>query len=235
MNIKPELAIVIPVYNEENNIGILIRQFHELLVTHNINGRFYIINDGSTDNSKDVIEDIALHIPCIELINKENSGHGPSIYIGYQLSAKHDWVFQIDSDNQYDLAAFPELWNHRNDFDILLAERQERNASAGRSIITFFTTTLVKLFFGGSVKDINTPFRLMRTSKLSPALKMIAPNSFAPNVLITANFIKEKHRFYTLPVTLAGKDARTSKAGSYILKGVMRSFADLFLLRFNNR
>jgi dolichol-phosphate mannosyltransferase len=227
------LAIVIPVYNEQNNIQKLIEDLHESLFKNDINHYFIIVNDGSTDKSLDILDNISKTINNLKVISKKNSGHGPSIYTGYQLAAEYDWVFQIDSDYDYDLNSFITLWNNRKEYDILLAERQYRTASTVRNLLTSFTSIFVNILFGKTIKDINSPYRLLNNKKLAPILNLINPNSFAPNVLITAYFLKKGYRFFIIPATLNKNNiGRKSKAGLYILKGSVKSFIALFTLRF---
>src|SRR5215213_3572266 len=129
-----DLAIVIPLYNEERTIRTLIEDLHELLKDGKVNYSIFIINDGSTDNSLSLIDDLKKHIPNIQVVTKKNSGHGPSILQGYHLALNYNWVFQLDSDYQYSLNAFSKIWALREQYDLLMAERTFRNASLPRRI-----------------------------------------------------------------------------------------------------
>lgn len=227
------LAVVIPVFNEEKTIGPLISDLHALLAAANIPGRFIIINDGSTDNSLNILQSLAISIPGIEVITHKNSGHGPSLLKGYRLSLQYDWVFQLDSDYQYDLSVFLSLWQQREQYDLLIAERGERNASGLRDIATTISQLQVKLLYGRGIKDINSPYRLIRTKKLALALQHIKAAAFAPNILIAAYFIKNKFSIFTTSVrSITGAGERKSKMSMYIFKGCIKSFTDFFLFRF---
>lgn len=227
------LAVVIPVFNEEKTIGPLITDLHRLLTGENIPCRFIIINDGSTDNSLDILQSLAASIPGIEIITHKNCGHGPSLLKGYQLALQYDWVFQLDSDYQYELSAFLSLWKQREQYDLLIAEREERNASGLRDIATVVSRSQVTLLYGKGIKDINSPYRLIRTKKLTLALQHIKATAFAPNILIAAYFIKNKFSIFTGSVrAIEGAGERKSKMSLYIFKGCIKSFTDIFLFRF---
>lgn len=228
-----DLAIVIPVYNEENTVQELIEDFYKILSELHIHYTFFIVNDGSTDASDLKLKELTERIPGIQLFNEKNSGHGPSLLKGYQSALSHNWVFQFDSDYQYTLSAFQELWVKRNHYDLLIAERKERSASIARHWITLILRAVVRFLYGKGVSDINAPYRLMRASQLKAALQTIRPNSFAPNTLLTAFFIKKRLRIYSTHSTLRfGSLVKKSKLSLAIGKGCVRSIFDLMTFRF---
>ena len=228
-----DLAIVIPVYNEEENIQVLLDDFYKILVEEGINYTIFVINDGSSDGSLQKLESLVPSIPNLQLLSKNNSGHGPSLMKGYKLAFAHQWVFQFDSDYQYSLSAFRELWGKREGYDLLIAERKARIASWSRHGITMLLTYLTRLLYGKGIHDINVPYRLIRTSKLKAALSYIHPNSFAPNTLITAYFIKKRLRiFSTISELRQGGSIKQSKMTASIFKGCIRSILDLMTFRF---
>lgn len=227
------LAVVIPVFNEEKTIAPMVNDLHNLLTNENIAHHFIIINDGSTDNSGTILQSLSSSIPGISIISHENRGHGPSLLLGYKAALQYDWVFQLDSDYQYGLSAFEELWKNKERYDLLIGERNERNASFARDIATAISRVLVRYLYGRGVKDINAPYRLMRTTKLGLVLPLIKTTSFAPNILITAWFLKNRFPVFTTGVqSRPGAIERKSKMSGYIFKGCMRSFSDSFLFRF---
>lgn len=228
-----DLAIVIPVYNEEKTIKTLIEDLYDLLHKENISYGIFIINDGSTDNSLSLIRDLHKVIPNIELTTRKNSGHGPSVLHGYNLALNSNWVFQLDSDYQYSLNAFHKIWPLRQQYDLLIAERVFRNASFPRRIVSLILKALVFFLYGNGIKDINVPYRLMRTVVLKEALCNIKAKSFAPNTLITAYFIKKNLRIFSSAAESRDYiDSRKSKMSGHIFKGCITSIVDLILFRF---
>src|SRR4029077_19568323 len=129
MTAYAELAVVIPLFNEEKNIASLIKDWNEVFTNRKINYEFIIINDGSTDNSLTLLESTASAIPGLKLTihNQKNQGHGNAILNGYKIALRSEWIFQLDSDHQLDTSAFNTLWDNRNDYDFLLGERKKKN------------------------------------------------------------------------------------------------------------
>ncbi|MES1160916.1 MAG: glycosyltransferase family 2 protein, partial [Bacteroidota bacterium] len=192
-----ELAVVIPVFNEEKNIVDLITDWQAAVQAIPVRHRFIIINDGSRDNSLPILQTIAASAPEIEIHTQANAGHGPAILNGYRRALDTEWIFQIDSDHQHDPAVFATLWKNRNDFDFLLGERKEKNATLARKTVSFISTTIVWLLYGNRVNDVNSPYRLMRSASLKEALVLIPAGSFAPNILLTGWFVFFKKRIFT--------------------------------------
>ncbi|MBC7933984.1 MAG: glycosyltransferase family 2 protein [Rhizobacter sp.] len=227
------VAVVIPVFNEAKTIGVLINDLHRLMSSENISCHFIIVNDGSTDESLSIVESLAKSTAGIEIISHKNVGHGPSLLKGYQHALQYEWVLQLDSDYQYDLSAIPILWNKRQQYQLLVAERKQRNASGGRDIVTLVSRSLITLLYGKGLRDINSPYRLMKTSKLGLALQYIHPGSFAPNILIAAWFLKNKLPIFTTPAhAKTGAFERKSQMSWYIFKGCIKAVSDIFFFRF---
>ncbi|HLZ85588.1 MAG TPA: glycosyltransferase family 2 protein, partial [Puia sp.] len=197
---KPVLSVVIPVYNEAENLPALLRDWQPVFRSTGAPYRVIVIDDGSRDDSLRLLRDIAADDPTLEIHTQPNAGHGAAILNGYHRSADVDWVFQIDSDHQLDTAAFTRLWANRQDYDLLIAQRQEKNATAGRQRISNISRVMVRMLFGNTVSDVNSPYRLMRGERLREALERIPPRSFAPNILLTAWFVRKKSRIFTTTI-----------------------------------
>ena len=227
------LAVVIPVYNEERNIAALLRDWQPIFKSTNVPHRVILIDDGSRDGSLSILKNLQAADPTLEVHTQANAGHGPAILKGYRLADEAEWVFQIDSDHQLDTAAFSELWKNREGSDLLLAQRVEKNASSGRRIISALSLLAVRLLYGKGVRDVNVPYRLMRGNRLREALERVPEGSFAPNILITAWFIRKKSRIF-ITTTVCRKDelARASRMSLYFYRGAVRSALQTILFRW---
>jgi glycosyltransferase involved in cell wall biosynthesis len=241
-----ELTVVIPVFNEEKNIGALLHDWQDAFRSIPVRCRFMIIDDGSTDNSLSILQSMTGQMPEIEVHTQPNAGHGPAILAGYRLALGTEWIFQIDSDHQHDPAVFATLWKNRNEYDFLLGERIQKNASLPRKAVSFVSTLIVRLFYerrsksdsghsslSNKVKDVNSPYRLMHRALLKPAMSGISGNSFAPNVLLTAWFVFFKVRILTVPLSHRnGAVQRQSKMNFYFLRGCFQSIFQTISFRF---
>jgi len=236
---NPTLAVVVPVYNEQDNLIPLLRDWQPRFQEANIPFQVIFIDDGSTDSSLRLLEQV--NDPSISVVTQPNAGHGSAILRGYRLALAlgAEWVFQIDSDHQLDPAAFADLWNNRDRYDLLLAEREDKDASFGRRLISGVSRGIVHTLYGSgvsevssAVKDVNSPYRLMRAARLGEAFVEIPAGSFAPNVLITAWFVLKKSRIFTTKTRpRGGALRRRSKLSAYILRGAIRSAFQTLMFR----
>jgi dolichol-phosphate mannosyltransferase len=235
---NPVLAIVVPVYNEQDNLLSLLRDWQPVFREISLPYQLIFIDDGSTDESAGRLRDLQGADPSVEVITQANAGHGPAIVRGYRLALVAEWVFQIDSDHQLDTSAFPELWRNRDRYDLLLAERADKDASPGRQVVSAVSRWLVRALFGrgvddaGSIRDVNSPYRLMRAGCLREALEKVPPGSFAPNILLTAWFVLKKRRIFTTATRpRGGALRRRSRLNGYFLRGAVRSAFQTLLFR----
>lgn len=195
-----DLILVMPVYNEEECIADVVRQWEQTISGLGIRYSLFVYNDGSKDSTADVLSCFSGNA-SIKAINKENSGHGPTILRGYREAVKQaDWVFQCDSDGEMLPDAFPALWNRREEYDALFGYRENRIQSRGRALISAVSRAAVRLFFGQGVKDVNTPYRLMRSEIMEQFVFSIPADTFAPNVIVSGEFNRRRTRILNTPV-----------------------------------
>jgi|WetSurMetagenome_2_1015567.scaffolds.fasta_scaffold50616_3 dolichol-phosphate mannosyltransferase len=195
-----ELAMVMPVYNEEACVVSVITSWLKVLSDLEINFILLVLNDGSTDNtSKELNYFKEYH--QVKIINKANSGHGPSILMGYK-EASHlaEWIFQCDSDNEMEARYFPQLWTQRKRADALFGIRTGRQQNLQRKIITLTSRLLVRTLFGKTIVDVNVPYRLIRSEILSPVLQKIPSETFAPNIIISGAL--SKYSILNIPIPI---------------------------------
>lgn len=179
------LKVIIPVYNEEGAITEVISDWTSTLEKLKIDFLIYVFNDGSKDNTLEIIQDLSKNNDKLIVIDKPNSGHGPTILKGYKENLDAEWLFQIDSDNELRANEFEKFWKLRYDFDFLIGTRIHRDSPLPRIITTGISKLVVGFFYGNKVRDVNAPFRLMRTSKFHDDILKIPDNTFAPNLIIS--------------------------------------------------
>ena len=227
---NPELALVIPVFNEEKVIKQVINKW--LKVLKQINFKIIIVNDGSNDNTKKIIKSILTN--KIILLNKKNSGHGPTITYGYKaaLKLKPKFIFQVDSDNQFSTGDFKKFWKKRQNYDFIIGHRLVRNDPLHRLVITRILKFFIILFFGVSVKDINVPYRLMNFKVLKEGIKCINPRNIVPNILLSL-FAFKKFKYKT--EIIKHKKRKTGQvvlANWNLIKFCIRAFYEVAMFRF---
>lgn len=231
-----DVAVVMPVYNEAECIGEVLQNWISVLSGLRISYRLIVLNDGSKDNTAEVLKTFENN-PNVTVINKKNSGHGPTILHGYHKAVvAAQWVFQVDSDNEIAAEHFKALWQVRENYDAVIGIRTRRRQPLARKIISFVSRLVVALFYGTGVTDVNCPFRLMRSEVLKQILINIPENTFAPNVAISGFLALSKARLLNQPVPHINRQTGEVSIKKWRLMNVaMKSFLQIITLRFSDR
>src|SRR5215467_324391 len=103
-HVSSHLWIVMPVYNEQESVGGVFAEWLPALRQLGISFTLLALNDGSIDDTLAILQRVARANSEVEVVDKPNSGHGPTCIVGYRhaLAAGAEWVLQIDSDGQCD-------------------------------------------------------------------------------------------------------------------------------------
>ena len=199
------LYIVVPAYNESENIEALIEDWYPVVEMHNETGdsRLVIINDGSKDNTYEMLCKAAETRPLLVAQTKPNGGHGSTVLYGYRYSIEHgaDYIFQTDSDGQTLPSEFDAFWDMREQYDAIIVDRSDRQDGKGRVFVEHTLLTLLRIMFGVKMPDSNAPFRLMKSELVNKYLKVMPENYNLPNVILTTCFVKFKEKVRFVHVT----------------------------------
>lgn len=200
------LYLVMPAYNEAENIERVIEQWYTVVnacIKKGLDAKLVIANDGSKDNTFEIMEQLAAKYPNFIPLNKDNSGHGSTLLFLYRYAMNNgaDYIFQTDSDGQTDHNEFWQMFNNREIFDFQIGTRQNREDGLSRVFVTKTLRLVVWLMFHEWVEDANTPFRLMRSDKLKEIMAVIPPEYFLCNVAISAIATKWNYNIGWYPIT----------------------------------
>jgi dolichol-phosphate mannosyltransferase len=207
-----DLAIVMPVYNEEAAIREVVLEW--LPVLDDIKGFLLIMDDGSTDGTPQILRELRdCHPDRIELISHSNRGHGQTVLAGYREACQRDarFVFQIDSDGQCDPRFFPAIWRLRNDFDVIYGRRVVRRDGWTRTLATWVVRIAVFCSTGVICEDANTPYRLMRTEKLREAVDQVPPTFDLANIALAVQLKRAHWKHASVPIVFRPRLAGESK------------------------
>jgi len=202
---KNSLYIVIPAYNESENIKSVVEDWYPIVEKYNGDGssRLVIIDDGSKDDTYQIMQELAKSRPLFEPVTKMNGGHGATVLYGYKYALEHgaDYVFQTDSDGQTLSSEFHDFWNLKNEYDMVIGDRTKREDGLSRWFVTKVLKLVVHICFGVSIADVNTPFRLMEADVLCEQIKYVPEDYNLTNVLIAVLYKKNNLKMKFLPIT----------------------------------
>lgn len=235
---KDTFIIVMPTYNEENCIEKVVRSWMINVVNKHPGSEMLVINDGSRDNTKQILDKLKKEFERLKVIHKINEGHGATIVRGYVESTKtpHEWVFQTDSDDQYTPEDFRKLWEKKHKSNFILGHRAKRNDPLYRLVISRLIFLFNFIVFGVYIKDANIPYRLMRKVYLKVLLQELPKNIFAPNIFLSILAVKGEQNL--LNIQVRHKERKSGQVSIVRWKLLKACFNDvkkllLFRLRLN--
>lgn len=158
----PSVSVFFPCFNEQDNITALVEKTLETLEGLCPEFEVLIVNDGSSDDTRDRADALARAHGQVRVINHDtNLGYGAALQSGFR-EAKNDLIFYTDGDGQFDITEMPPLLELIHDCDIVSCYRLNRQDPMVRKINGWCWTRLVCLVFGLRMRDIDCAFKLYR-------------------------------------------------------------------------
>lgn len=195
----PSLSVVMPVYNEEGSIESVLAEWTEMLDRVAPDYELRVYDDGSRDGTAAILQRIAGGNPKLIASSHTNRGHGPTLMRGY-AEARGEWVFQTDSDGEMPASQFEELWKQRDAYDFLLGSRAGRDSTTHRRVLTTGSRFVTAVLFGRKVRDVNTPYRLMRNAWLRRQIARMPADAAVPNIILSGLAARTGARILEVPV-----------------------------------
>lgn len=160
----PGLSVFFPAYNDAGTIASLVITSVKVAATLTSDYEVIVVNDGSTDDTANILDELAKIYPDhVRIVHHaRNRGYGGALRTGFATAAK-DLVFYTDGDAQYDPSEMTALWSRMTDeVDWVNGWKISRSDPLHRIIIGRIYHHTVKLLFGLTVRDVDCDFRLMR-------------------------------------------------------------------------
>ncbi len=204
------ISVVVPIYNEQENLPELRRRMRAALDSTNEDWELILVNDGSRDRSAEMIRQYHAEDPRIKLINlSRNFGHQPAVTAGIH-HARGDCVILIDGDLQDPPEVIPEMvakWREGN--QVVLAERHSRGDASGARGIGFalFYPIFRRISDLPTVPDAGI-FGLMDRAVVTEFNKLPERNRFIPGLRAWLGF-RQASVFYDRKDRAAGKPKQT--------------------------
>lgn len=167
------IDIVLPVHNEAESIGSTLQEFHRVVSLENgINIRFIVCEDGSRDNTVEVLQELGQALPILLLTDKMRKGYSRAVIDGFKASTS-ELVGFIDSDGQCDPADFPAFveQHKKEDYDLVFGYRNPRRDHRMRILMSNLFGFVYRSIFSIPLRDPSCPFLLVRQNALREILR----------------------------------------------------------------
>lgn len=162
---RPDISIVIPLYNEAESLPELYNWIKRVVTSHNLSYEIIFVNDGSTDSSWSVIENLAKGDANVHGIKfRRNYGKSPALYCGFR-AARGGVVITMDADLQDSPDEIPELYRMitQDGYDLVSGYKQKRYDPLSKTIPTkLFNATARKVSGIKNLHDFNCGLKAYR-------------------------------------------------------------------------
>lgn len=160
-----DISVVIPLYNEEESLRELHDWIQRVMTEHNFTYEIIFVNDGSTDGSWNVIEELSKKNPCVKGIKfRRNYGKSPALYCGFK-AAQGNVVITMDADLQDSPDEIPELYRMITEegYDLVSGWKKKRYDPLSKTIPTkLFNATARKISGVHNLHDFNCGLKAYR-------------------------------------------------------------------------
>jgi dolichol-phosphate mannosyltransferase len=227
----PELSIVVPVYNEEENLRPLVAELRSALDPLRRSYEILLVDDGSADSSAAVIDRLVAEDPRIRAIHfNKNCGQTAAFDAGFR-KARGRVVVTIDADLQNDPSDIPRLLDRLDGperCDAVVGWRQERRDTLVRRVSSRVGNAVRNSLSGDSIRDTGCSLKAFRRECLAGLKLYKGMHRFLPTLLRMEGF-----RVVELPVGHRERRSGISKYG--ISNRALRGLVDLLAVRWMMR
>lgn len=232
-----KVLIIIPTYNERENLGPLIDRLMQLAVPVDV----LVVDDNSPDGTGQLADEIAARNPRVHVLHRPNkSGLGRAYVAGFKwaLARDYEFIFEMDGDFSHDPAEIPNFLKAAREADLVLGSRycngiRVINWPLKRLILSLAAAKYVRLITGLPVSDPTGGFKCFRRRALeSVDLDAVQSNGYSFQIEMTHRIWRQGLKIAEVPITFLDRFQGSSKMSRKI---VWEALWMVWRLLFQNR
>ncbi len=203
-----DLTLVIPAYNEQDSLKQNLPVWIDFCKSKG--WTLIIVNDGSTDKTRDILSSIPKSEGIKIIEHKVNRGYGAAIKSGFN-EVTTEFALTMDADGQHALSSIEDLieTQQHTDADLVIGSRVENKHSI-RSFGKMIIRWISRLLIPNKISDLNSGMKLYRTS-LAHKYLPLCPNTMAFSDVITLSFLADRNLVVETPIiTLTRKTGKST-------------------------
>lgn len=221
----PEISIVLPIYNEKENLNPLTEGIVNVM---NSLGRSYeviLVDDGSTDGSKEILKELCDQNPSFNcLVFQENCGQTAAFDAGFK-NAKGKIIVTLDADLQYDPRDIPLLLEKLNDCDAVCGYRANRADTSLKRISSKVANFVRNMLSDESIRDVGCSLKAFKKECIDQVKLFEGMHRFFPTLI--------KMEGYTVIEVPVNHFPRKHGYSKYNVQNrLYKSFRDLLAVRW---
>jgi dolichol-phosphate mannosyltransferase len=223
--VKADSLVLIPTYNEKENIEKIIRKVFSLAIPFHV----LIIDDGSPDGTADIVKNLQKEF-SEQLYIEERKGKlglGTAYIHGFKWALKHtyDFIFEMDADFSHNPEDLPRLREAcLNGADVAIGSRYIKGVNVvnwpmGRVLMSYFASVYVRMVTGIAIQDATAGFKCYRKEVLQTIqLNNIKFVGYAFQIEMKFTAIKHGFNVVEIPIIFTDRTEGTSKMSPRIFR-----------------
>lgn len=222
---SPSLSVVVPVFNEEESLPILVPQLVEILKGLSFSYEMIFVDDGSSDGSRKILKEMTSQYACLHVLGfKEHRGLSAALVAGMK-EARGTKVVTLDSDLQNDPKDIPVLLKSLDRYDMATGWRQERQDQWLKKISSKIANAVRNGLSGENIQDSACTLRAFKKECIEKIPMFDGMHRFLSTLVK-----REGYRIVEVPVSHHPR--RFGKSKYNIRNRMVRSFIDLLAVRW---
>lgn len=208
----PDLSIVIPAWNEAKRITTTLEKLDEYLKTRNIQGEVLVVDDGSKDDTREVVLSAAQRFPYIQLVTygadrTENHGKGYAVKFG-MLKATGKIVLFADADGSTPFESYDNMRKlFQEGYDVVIGSRYIKGSDIRvpqpfmRRVLSRAANKLIQVMILWGIKDTQCGFKAFTHQATQDIFSKVTINKWAFDMEALVIAKKHKHKIVESPVS----------------------------------
>jgi len=232
-----KVLIIIPTYNEKENIPLIIPEIKKRLPDANI----LVVDDNSPDGTSQIVKDLSTQIDGIFVLDRiKKEGLGKAYIAGFKwaLDRNYDLIFEMDADFSHNPDYLPDFIEAAKDADLVIGSRyiggkiNVINWPMSRLLLSYCGNVAARLIAGVKIMDCTGGFKCFRASTLRAIdLDKVASSGYSFQVEMNFYVQKKGLKIKEIPIVFKDRELGVSKMSSKIVK---EALGLLWKLRFKS-
>jgi dolichol-phosphate mannosyltransferase len=223
LEMASEILIIIPTYNERENIGLLIPEIKRVVPEAHI----LVVDDGSPDGTSQYVKELSGPEQNVFVLDRrKKEGLGKAYVAGFRwaLAKSYEYIFEMDADFSHDPKYLPDFLAAIRDSDLVIGSRYKSGVNVvnwpmARLLLSYFANIYARIVTGLPVKDCTGGFKCFRRGVLEKLdLESIASSGYSFQIEVSYYAWKKGFRIVEIPIVFTDRKRGSSKMSTKIIR-----------------